>query len=221
MKLLEELQAEHSLIERVVGSLRTWAEAYTAGNAPAADGAAFLRFFRLYAGDFHHAREEDVLFRALVKESGLPRDQGPIAVITHDHAMMAGLLTELEHLVRARESGGPLSNDHIRDVARRYAHQLWHHIDAENTVLFPECKPRLRAQGVNELSGRGPTDAELSARAEGEALVARWAPMSDHDAYRGEGCIMCPAYGTTCRGLEREWWSESEWEEVHDRLTGM
>jgi hypothetical protein len=32
---------------------------------------------------------------------------------------------------------------------------------------------------------------------------------------------MCPAYGVSCNGLEREWWNESEWEEIHERLTGM
>lgn len=30
---------------------------------------------------------------------------------------------------------------------------------------------------------------------------------------RGESCAVCPAYPNACAGIEREWWSESEWEE--------
>jgi hypothetical protein len=29
---------------------------------------------------------------------------------------------------------------------------------------------------------------------------------------------MCPAFVDTCRGLEHEWWNESEWEEFEDHL---
>jgi hypothetical protein len=73
---------------------------------------------------------------------------------------------------------------------------------------------------VRELPGRGPTQEELEARAEGKALLSRWAPLEDREVFRGEGCILCPAYGVSCRGVEKEWWSD-EWDEVHDRLTGL
>lgn len=219
MQLLADLQAEHALIERVAGSLRTWSEAWARGEAGAADGAAFLRFFRLWAGAFHHAREEDVLFPALVREVGLPGDRGPIAVILNDHHELAGLLDELDAaLAPDAVEGAPARG---RDAAKTYVHRLWHHIDAENSVLFPESEGRLSRHGVRALSGRQPTAAELAAKAEGEALVSRYPPVDDVEAFRGDGCIMCPAYGVSCHGLEREWWTESEWEEIHDRLTGM
>jgi hypothetical protein len=30
--------------------------------------------------------------------------------------------------------------------------------------------------------------------------------------------VFCLAYGESCRGLEHEWWNESEWEEFEDHL---
>jgi len=100
-------------------------------------------------------------------------------------------------------------------------HALWHHIDAENSVLFPECEPRLRRNGVVDLPSRGMTPDESQALEAGRALVARYPPPSDPGVMRGEGCIMCPAFGVTCRGLEREWWNEWEWDEFEDRMGGV
>jgi hypothetical protein len=37
---------------------------------------------------------------------------------------------------------------------------------------------------------------------------------------RGGGCVLCPSYGITCDGLEREWWTELEWEETWERSDG-
>ncbi|MFZ5438497.1 MAG: hemerythrin domain-containing protein [Myxococcota bacterium] len=213
MDLLDSLRAEHQLIERVVGSLRTWAEAFAQGNAPPADGRAFLRFFRLFAGDFHHAREELQLCVALVKECGLPEARGPVFVVKAEHAEMAEQLSALEAALGAADGAT------VARVAKAYAHALWHHIDAENSVLFPESESRLVRDGVHQLPGRAPTAAELAAKQEGEALLERYPPFDDREVFRGDGCIMCPAYGVRCNGLEREWWTATEWEENLERMS--
>jgi len=214
VELIAALTAEHALIDATAGALRTWAQRHGRGEAPATDGHAFLRFFRRWANDFHHAREEQVLFEALVNEAGLPRVRGPIAVIVGDHASLAKGLAELERLLVA---GGQEAA--LLEVCLRYTRQLGHHIDAENSVLFPEGEARLARHGVRELEGRAPTPEELDAKAEGEALVARYPSGDDLEIIRGDGCVLCPAFGATCEGLEREWWTESEWEELSDRMT--
>lgn len=213
MDLVDTLRSEHALIEQVVGSLRTWADGFARGAAPAEDGRAFLRFFRLFAGDFHHAREEHELFVALVRECALPADRGPLFVVAREHEEMAGQLTALEAALTANDAA------QVVQLAKDYSHALWHHIDAENSVLFPESENRLKRDGVHQLPGRGPTTAELDAKREGEALLARYAPIDDREVFRGDGCIMCPAYGVRCNGLEREWWTELEWEENLERLS--
>ncbi len=40
--------------------------------------AAYLAFFRLFAGRYHHAREEDTLFPALVAHLPIRPDSGPV-----------------------------------------------------------------------------------------------------------------------------------------------
>src|SRR4051794_28334604 len=119
MKLLDELRAEHVLIEKTVGSLRTFAATETRDLG---DGAAYLRFFRLFAGRFHHAREEEVLFPALVATE-VPADRGPLKVLLDAHHAMAEMLAAMDAGITPEGAG-------------RYGRALLHHIDAENSVLF-------------------------------------------------------------------------------------
>jgi hemerythrin-like domain-containing protein len=215
MQLIDELRAEHDVIEQVAGAFLTYA-ALPAGQRSAVDGAAFLRFFRLYANHFHHAREEDTLFAALRDRAGLPADRGPVATMIADHGRMAGLLDT----VGADLEAGPEAQSRLEASATAYVHALWHHIDAENSVLFPECAPRLRRNGVTELPSRAMTREEYAAMTGGQVLLARYPPAAQPDVMRGDGCIMCPAFGVTCRGLELEWWNEWEWDEFDDRMSG-
>jgi len=216
MRLIDELQAEHDTIEQVAGAFLTFA-AVPADQRRVDDGESFLRFFRLYANHYHHAREEDTLFAALRDRAGLPTERGPVATMVADHVKMAGMLDA----IAASFQAGARQETLFRDSVTAYVHALWHHIDAENSVLFPECEPRLRRNGVAELPSRGMTPDESQALAAGRALVGRYPPPADPGVIRGDGCIMCPAFGVTCRGLEREWWNEWEWDEFEDRMSGV
>lgn len=214
MRLVDELAIEHERIEKVAGAFRTYARRRAARQAPREDGVRFIEFFRRYAGEFHHAREEEVLFAALREGTELPVDRGPIAAIVEDHRRMAELLDRLAPLA-AGEDGHEAE---ILELTLRYTEELWHHIDAETSVLFPESVVRLRRHGVAELEGRDPTAEEAAAGADGEALLVSYPPTAEPGVLRGDGCIACPSYERTCRGLEREWWNEWEWEEFEDHL---
>lgn len=219
MQLLDDLRREHDLIDQVLGSLRTFVSACLAGQGDPVDGARFLTFFRHYAGTFHHDKEETLLFQALIEKAELPGGRGPIAALTAEHHHMAGLLEAMAGLLE-----GPLTAEtdraRLRDLAVDYSWSLWRHIDAENSVMFPESEERLRRAFVHELPSRPMTAQEQAAREDGLALLAAYPPQPDLQVPRGDGCINCPSFGTTCEGLETEWWTESEWEERWDRMGG-
>jgi hemerythrin-like domain-containing protein len=208
MQLLDDLRAEHERIDAVLGSMRTWAGRLVRGEAPLIHRDSFVTFFSVYAGTFHHEREEELLFPALAGEAGLPADRGPLAVLLDDHHRMAELL---------RQIAGSADPAALDALATAYSHALWLHIDAENSVLFPESERQLRRSGVHELPSRPPDSREAAAAALGDALVALYSPMTP-DAIRGDGCVMCHAYGDSCRGLEREWWNEWEWDELSEHV---
>jgi hemerythrin-like domain-containing protein len=187
-----------------------------AGSGNLQDGPRFVAFFRRFAGDFHHDKEEAVLFRALAERAELPAHRGPIAALTLEHRRMGTLLEEMEALL-----GGPLGSSEERQrletLAVDYSRSLWRHIDAENSVMFPESQERLRRFHVHDLPSRPMTLEEQTAHGHGLALIALYPPQHDPEVHRGDGCIACPSYGTTCEGLEREWWTDLEWEDMEQR----
>ncbi len=216
MQLIEDLKAEHDLIEQVLGSLRTFVTARLADQGEPADGARFMAFFRRYAGDFHHHKEEDVLFKALAERAELPAHRGPIAALTGEHRRMAGLLDGLEGLLGS-DLATVEGRQRVEALAVDYSRSLWRHIDAENSVLYPQGEERLRRFHVRELPSRPMTADEASARDGALALLQAYPPLYDAEVHRGDGCVACPSFGTTCEGLEYEWWTELEWEEADER----
>jgi hemerythrin-like domain-containing protein len=213
MRLIDELRAEHEGIEGSLGALRTYVEARLGGRGDAADAADFLAFFRLWAGRYHHAREEDTLFPALLEHLPIGPGSGPVRSLVDQHAAMAKTFEEMAPLLaEPRGQGGRLL-----DLSTRHRRDLLAHIDAENSVLLPEAEARLRRAGVPDLAGRVPDAEETAARDGAARLLSRYPPSEDPGAIRGEGCVVCPSYGLTCEGLEREWWSEQEWDDFKER----
>jgi hemerythrin-like domain-containing protein len=212
MKLIDDLAAEHELIERVAGSLLSYVAGRRVGTAAVADAARFFHFFRVYVGHYHHDREETVLFPALTGDLGLPADRGPVAALLGQHHALASDLAALESLLCAPATDYAT----IESLARSYVYGLWQHIDAESSVLFPESATRLEKAGLFGLPSRPPDPAERAARDDGESLTRDYPPIPDTSVMRGDGCACCPSYGTTCDGLERTWWSESEWDQLDE-----
>ncbi len=207
MLLLDELGQEHRLVNDVAGSLVRFSERAAAGAVEPSDVADFVRFFRVFVAGFHHQREEETLFPALVDRAEVPADRGPLPAIAADHREAVVFVDALE-----AASGDP---ERAAEVARRFAHHLWEHVDKEESVLLPEARERLRRNGMTRLEGRAPTAEEQAAREVGEQLAKRFPPLDDPNHVRGDGCVVCSAFGETCRGIETEWWNT--WEHEYHR----
>jgi len=212
MKLIDAFQDEHALIDQVLGSLRTYVDGLAHGTTDADDGSRFIAFFTEFAGRFHHEREEGVFFEALVTQADLPRTSGPVHALLREHAEMEQWLREMAPLL-APATHSADDRERLQAMAVRYTRALWRHIDAENSVLYPEGEERLGRCGIREMADRPMSESEAAARDEGARLVARYRPREDASLTRGDGCFMCRAHGETCDGLEAEWWTDLEWQE--------
>jgi hypothetical protein len=131
---------------------------------------------------------------------------------------MARLLDAMEPLLGAPDLT-EAERVRLQALAVDYSHSLWRHMDAENSVLFPEGQERLRRFHIQELPSRPLTGPERQAMDVARTLLATYPPEHDPDVIRGDGCVACPSYGTTCDGLEQEWWTDLEWEDLYDRMS--
>jgi hemerythrin-like domain-containing protein len=218
MKLIDELKTEHDRIDRVAASMRTWVNRLLQSDAPAADGRKFMQFFEVYAGARHHVREEQILFPRVWTDLALPADSAPLRVLVEAHHELSALLECMKFLLR-RDSLSRNELSELETLAIRFTRMLWSHIDSENSVLFPELESRLLHAGIHELPAPAMRRDEEDAAILGDALVHTYPSSEDANVVRGEGCAMCQAYMQECRGIEREWWNEWEWEDLKERVT--
>ncbi len=135
--ITQALVAEHRLILRMITLLERNA-ALTAGG-DFTDWQFYLDgvdFIRNYADRFHHAKEEDVLFSALVK-NGMPRENSPVAAMLMEHDQGRTYVLGMEAAVQKTLNGLPGQERAIAANALVYAELLREHIGKENDILYP------------------------------------------------------------------------------------
>ncbi len=123
-----------------------------------------VEFIRNYADRFHHAKEEDVLFEALV-ENGMPRLHSPVAAMLAEHELGRGYVRAMEKATLAALTGEPGQHSLIAENALAYLMLLREHIAKEDGILYPlaervipaEKRPAIVA-GYASAEARTPAD---------------------------------------------------------------
>lgn len=132
MKSIEILMDEHQNILRGLKIAETLALQMDAGKAvDAADVSRLVDFIRQYADEFHHMKEEDILFTWMA-EKGLPRDEGPLHCMLDEHEM--GRRT-IDSLVKNLHTGLADVRAAAADL-RSFVNLLRQHIFKEDNVLY-------------------------------------------------------------------------------------
>jgi hemerythrin-like domain-containing protein len=135
--ITQTLVEEHRLILRTISLLELNARRTAEGSCSNwqfyLDGVDFIRS---YADRFHHAKEEDVLFEALIK-NGMPRENSPIAAMLMEHDQGRSHVAALETATREVLAGQTDRTAVIAEQALAYAELLREHIAKEDDILYP------------------------------------------------------------------------------------
>jgi hemerythrin-like domain-containing protein len=135
--ITQALVAEHRLILRMITLLERNAPRTAAGDYNNwqfyLDGVDFIRN---YADRFHHAKEEDVLFSALVR-NGMPRENSPVAAMLMEHDQGRAYVSKMEAAVQETLDGIPGRENVIAENSLAYAELLREHIAKEDDILYP------------------------------------------------------------------------------------
>lgn len=128
---------EHKLILRMIALLEENAGRLEAGESVPwrffLDGVDFIRN---YADRFHHAKEEDVLFVALVA-NGMPEQNSPVAAMHLAHDQGRAFVRGMEAAAQRALAGEAGQEAAIGENARGYIALLRDHIDKEDSILYP------------------------------------------------------------------------------------
>ncbi|WP_224960721.1 hemerythrin domain-containing protein [Geomonas subterranea] len=143
----QRLKDEHQLILRMLALLEKNARLTEEGTFKDyqfyLDGVDFIRN---YADRFHHAKEEDVLFEALV-ENGMPRDNSPVAAMLMEHDLGRAYVKAMEEAATKALNGEAGQEEAIVANARGYLDLLREHIAKEDDILYPLAE-RILPEGV-------------------------------------------------------------------------
>jgi hemerythrin-like domain-containing protein len=138
---------EHKLILRLIALVEKNTELMEAGSFR--NWQFFLDavdFIRHYADRFHHAKEEDVLFKALI-ENGMPEQNSPVAAMLMAHDQGRDFVRGMEEGAHKSLDGESGQIPVIAGNARGYAALLREHIHTEDNILYP-LSERVLPEGV-------------------------------------------------------------------------
>jgi hemerythrin-like domain-containing protein len=128
---------EHRLILRMIALVEQNVELLEQGRCR--NWQFFLDavdFIRNYADRYHHAKEEDVLFVALVA-NGMPPRQSPVEAMHLEHDQGRAHVRAMEAAADRALQGDASRIHELAGHARGYATLLRSHIDKEDKILYP------------------------------------------------------------------------------------
>ena len=127
------LSDEHRVIERVLAALEKLTD------KPAREALESwklaLGFFRHFADQCHHFKEEKVLFPAL-EEHGIPRDRGPIGLMLMEHEEGRAHVRAMFGALAATDAKDQSAETTLFENARQYLRLLREPIQKEDEILF-------------------------------------------------------------------------------------
>ena len=152
MDAIEQLMAEHRIIESVISALDAYVARVAAGDdVPSEDAARFAEFFREYADRCHHGKEEDILFISMI-EHGFQKEAGPLAVMYQEHD--AGR-AHVRGLREAASAGAwtPDSRDAVVEHGTQFGELLRAHIQKEDGILYPMATTHIPEARMSAMAG--------------------------------------------------------------------
>jgi hemerythrin-like domain-containing protein len=137
---LRILVDEHAFIKQLLSQIpdliKELEENPENGRALASESVEFIRF---YADKFHHAKEEDILFKYFDENLDI------LKVILEDHETSRG------HVRKIMEGLEKLDNTLISEHVQNYTDLLTEHIKKEDEILYPWLDRNLSTNQIGEL----------------------------------------------------------------------
>ncbi len=133
MLATEHLMKEHQLILKYVDLMERSVELSSKSGHTALlfeKTPFFIEFIHEFADKFHHAKEENILFRYL-EEMGVLTHCNPIPQMLNEHGKARKLVLDMENALLTNDK------DKLESNSAQYARLLKEHIYKEDNILYP------------------------------------------------------------------------------------
>lgn len=110
------------------------------------DFREIVNFLKLFADKCHHGKEEGLLFPAMEKV-GIQNQNGPIGQMLLEHTEGRKYIFQMSEAIK----NDFVNKKDLIQAATNYIRLLRHHIEKENTVLFPMGDKKISADIHAEL----------------------------------------------------------------------
>lgn len=136
MEATELLMSEHRVIEKVLDALDVALEKISVGRIVRPEFFPdTVDFIRHFADEYHHRKEEAVLFNAMVA-ARLPRDAGPIALMIYEHERSRKFTNAMNEAAVAWIGGDKTAYKRVIQFGEYYVNLLRQHIAKEDRIVF-------------------------------------------------------------------------------------
>jgi hemerythrin-like domain-containing protein len=145
---MKALTEEHRHILKAVDALERECNKVSAGKA--IDKGFFtgaIDFIRNYADRLHHAKEEDILFTEMCKDT-VEMHCNPTEQMLHEHELGRNFVKGMEDGVREG------NRKKVADNGLGYARLLREHIYKEDNILYPMANRALGASVLRSIEGK-------------------------------------------------------------------
>lgn len=145
MNITDVLSEEHQNILKVIDGVLKECNEIEGGKALDKEYfAEVIDFIKNYADGYHHAKEEDILFKAML-ENLENMHCNPIPVMYHEHDEGRRYINNLEEAIENSDTDEVLNN------AKGYCFLLQNHIYKEDNVLYPMAEEALSLDQKEEV----------------------------------------------------------------------
>ena len=156
MQATDLLKEEHHGVKIALRSLekvgaKMEEAAGTEATQYADDLGRLIEFFQVFVDKCHHAKEEEVLFPALVEDNATNAND-LVKILLAEHAAGRKMVAEMAAALTSYQAGKRAVIFALRSAARSYTQLLTDHIAKEDNELYPMTDEKISAADQQEMA---------------------------------------------------------------------
>jgi len=164
MKPIETLSNEHGLIRQFLDNLTLATEMIENGKHPSeAFFTKGIEFARVFTDEFHHFKEEHVLFVQVAQKKRGEVD-AQLEALRHEHVRGRNLVASMEQALPGYAAKDSIKIGELLECLGAYTALLKHHIHIEDHVFYPMAEKTLTDKEFAVISGEFDKQADKHGR---------------------------------------------------------